>query len=166
MGAARPQQVREVVAASACRDLKGPRWNKLHPLTKKFLKALKILKLRPHDAQTAVADTSARLGTGVDLVCLDERGRHVLVEIKCGFGGYLDRGTGRMRAELSKFGNSPRWQHQVRIPPILKFLPSPTHFPVLTSEGFGDGTSPRRNLPSHGSCSSAPSTWPRPKRSS
>jgi len=51
-----------------------------------------------------------------DLVCIDSRdGGAVVVEIKCGFDGYLDARCGHMRHECAMLADSPRQQHQVQL---------------------------------------------------
>jgi hypothetical protein len=132
-------QVREVVRVIM--SGKRVQWSNLHPLTRKLLNSLFVLKLTPAVAQVAVGDPEARLGTGVDLVCVDNatgyeptectvglgaeskhpkppsasRRKPVLVEIKCGFDGYLDATNGHMKSVLKDFPNSPRWQHQAQL---------------------------------------------------
>lgn len=44
----------------------------------------------PLRSQLAVGCRKARLATKIDLICLDEAGRVVLVELKCGFDDYFD----------------------------------------------------------------------------
>ena len=44
----------------------------------------------PVRAQVAVGCQTLRLGTMVDVVCLDDKGETVLVELKCGFDDYYD----------------------------------------------------------------------------
>ena len=94
----------------------GEAWRPSHPLTTKFVQALKVLRLHPVAAQTLVGDPAEGLGTGVDLVAMDEAsGELVLVELKCGFNSYADKGTGHMLHELSAYPNSPRYQHQAQL---------------------------------------------------
>lgn len=115
-------EVRGVVRALAAGETWKP-GRDTHPLTTKFVRALDVLGLEPVTAQTCVGDPGEGLATGVDLVAMDRKtGRLVLVELKCGFNGYNDRGTGPMRHELAGFMNSPRFQHQLQLAVTLELF--------------------------------------------
>ena len=62
-----------------------------------------------------VRDEQIDLATLVDGVFVNERGRVVLVELKCGFEGYNDVGNGRMRPPFQRFTNAPKNQHQMQL---------------------------------------------------
>ncbi len=80
----------------------------LHPYAKKAIKALEIWKLEPIRAELAIADPILMIGTAIDMVCVDEEGRLVIIEWKCGMDHYMMRGTASMRGPLGAFySNSP-----------------------------------------------------------
>ena len=86
-----------------------------HPLARAFVALTRRLGLVPVGAQVVVRDEQVDLATLVDGVFVDQRGRVVLVELKCGFEGYNDVGNGRMRAPFQKFTNAPKNQHQLQL---------------------------------------------------
>ena len=57
-------------------------------LTKAVFAALEMKKLKPVIAQRTVASEAHRLGSAIDIMCLDETNALVLVELKCGFDKY------------------------------------------------------------------------------
>ncbi|KAK3252044.1 hypothetical protein CYMTET_38602 [Cymbomonas tetramitiformis] len=75
------------------------------------------LGLVPIDAQVRVLDRTERVRTCVDLVCARKRrvDSLVLVEVKCGFEGYVSLASGRMQFELRGVPDSPRNQHHLQL---------------------------------------------------
>ncbi|KAK3284443.1 hypothetical protein CYMTET_3904 [Cymbomonas tetramitiformis] len=75
------------------------------------------LELVPIDAQVRVVDRANRVRTCVDLVCARKRrvDSLVLVEVKCGFEGYVSLASGRMQFELRDVPDSPRNQHHLQL---------------------------------------------------
>lgn len=84
---------------------------------KRFFAYLESQNLVPIDAQVRVCDPSNRVRTCVDLVCARERrvDSLVLVELKCGFEGYVSLASGRMQFELRHVPDSPRNQHHLQL---------------------------------------------------
>lgn len=92
---------------------------KAHPFVGHLLNAL-VHKLEdplyPIDAQVAVGCyRRLRLGTGVDLVCRDERGGVWIVEIKTGYTENYRQFCGYMRAPFNERDDSPYHQHQIQL---------------------------------------------------
>jgi len=87
-----------------------------HPFTAKLASGMSHMGLYPVAGQVVVEDEATRIGTACDLVCIDTRdGGTVIVEVKCGFDGYLDAKCGNMRYECGMLPDSPRQQHQVQL---------------------------------------------------
>lgn len=86
-----------------------------HPLARAFVTLTRRLGLVPVGAQVVVRDEQLDLATLVDGVFVNERGRVVLVELKCGFEGYNDTSNGRMRRPFQRFTNAPKYQHQLQL---------------------------------------------------
>jgi hypothetical protein len=87
-----------------------------HPFTAKLASGMSHMGLYPVAGQVVVEDEATRIGTACDLVCIDIRdGGTVIVEVKCGFDGYLDAKCGNMRHECHMLPDSPRQQHQVQL---------------------------------------------------
>ena len=86
-----------------------------HPLARAFVTLTRRLGLVPVGAQVVVRDEQLDLATLVDGVFVNERGRVVLVELKCGFEGYNDASNGRMRRPFQRFTNAPKYQHQLQL---------------------------------------------------
>eukprot|EP00854_Cymbomonas_tetramitiformis_P000167 gene167-301_t len=88
-----------------------------HRPTRKILKYLEAIGLMPVDAQVRVVDTDARCRTAADIVCarVERISSLVIVEVKCGFDGYVSLSSGRMQFELRKVPDSPRNQHHLQV---------------------------------------------------
>lgn len=86
-----------------------------HPFARKFVAWCEHEGLVPVASQVCVADTISNVGTLVDLVLMDTRGRLLVVELKCGFGGHYDAASGRMRAPFAEAPDSPRNQHLLQV---------------------------------------------------
>jgi hypothetical protein len=82
-----------------------------HPYTVKFLRALTMHMYRPLYSEFKIFDEHAKIGTAIDLLCVDENpateGRLVLVELKCGMDGYELVGNGCMQGPMSVINNCP-----------------------------------------------------------
>lgn len=106
-----------VAASSKTKDPKDPKDpnEPTHSLARAFVALISRLRLVPVGAQVVVRDEQVDLATLVDGVFVDERGRVVLVELKCGFEGYNDTSNGRMRPPFRKFTNAPKHQHQLQL---------------------------------------------------
>jgi hypothetical protein len=81
------------------------------------LAALTRLGLEPIMTQVPVhgGRLGLRVGTAADMVCLDRRGRIVIVEVKTGFANYYDRSTERMLGALSAVPSCPKYHHQMQV---------------------------------------------------
>jgi hypothetical protein len=85
----------------------------LMPQTKGFWRRMNELSLLPVDAQVCVGKWYA---TAIDVVCVNLKGEHVLIEAKCGFSGYYRKCTANMmRAPLQTQTDSlfNQWQLQL-----------------------------------------------------
>ena len=49
------------------------------------------------------------------IVCIDDTGTAVVVELKCGFRGYFLKGNDRMLHEYKHLSNAPRNQHMLQL---------------------------------------------------
>jgi hypothetical protein len=88
------------------------------------------LNLIPKASQVPVGCTALRVGTAVDVVCIDSQQRHVVVEIKTGFAGYYLRHTGNKLKHITpSIDDSAANQHQLQL--------------LLTTELY------RRTFPTH-----------------
>lgn len=87
----------------------------MHPFSRAFIELTKKLNMRPLASQVVVRDENCDIATLVDAVFLDERDKIILVELKCGFEGYVEKSNARMRRPFSCFPNSPRYQHQLQV---------------------------------------------------
>ncbi len=105
----RPFSARRIVARA--RTAKERR----HPFSRAFIALMNRLGLRPVGAQVVVRDEQCDLATLVDGVFVDSGGRVVLVELKCGFEGYVDASTGFLGPPFQKFTNAPKNQHQLQL---------------------------------------------------
>lgn len=89
---------------------------KLHPFTFRVLEFLARKQLRPIDAQVMVGCYfPLRLGTAVDIVCLDARDRVWLLEIKTGYHRNYHHSCGAMEPPFRAFDDSPYHQHQLQM---------------------------------------------------
>lgn len=86
-----------------------------HAYARKFLAWCKREKYTPVASQVCVADAGADVGTLVDLVLADARGRLLVVELKCGFQGHYDAYSGRLRAPFADATDCPRNQHLLQL---------------------------------------------------
>ena len=99
--------------------LLGPKraqMERMHPYTRKLVRAISKIGLKMVVCQVPVFDLDRGIATAVDLVCEDRGSRTLyLIEIKCGYNGntYTDHNA-QMRHELKDVSNSPRHQHQVQ----------------------------------------------------
>ena len=73
--------------------------------TRMLIQAFKTWGWRPVKAQVVVGHDRALVGTAVDLLVRDKRGRFVVVEIKCGGEGYLTKSAGALEAPLQTVPN-------------------------------------------------------------
>ena len=89
--------------------------DKLHAFSRAFIELTRRMRLRPIGTQVVVRNDACDLATLVDAVFLDERNKVVLVELKCGFEGYLDKANARMKPPFVDVPNSPRYQHQLQL---------------------------------------------------
>lgn len=86
-----------------------------HVFCRAFIALMERLRLRPIGAQVVVRCDRCDLATLVDAVFVDARERVVLVELKCGFEGYVDRSNGKMRGVFGELSNAPKNQHQIQL---------------------------------------------------
>ena len=110
------QQLPRSITRSARDALSGYRETQ-HVYTKKVFAELERQGWEPIAAQVACGSVDARLGTAVDLVCVDPKRPHqdILLELKCGFARYVDRYAGRMHEPFKAMTDSPRNQFQLQL---------------------------------------------------
>lgn len=90
--------------------------NNLHLHTRRVVTGLHMLKLRPIASQLPVGHEILRVGTALDLLCIDIERHLVVVEIKSGFDTYYERHTlDRMRPPFQDKNDSPHNQHQLQL---------------------------------------------------
>lgn len=78
--------------------------------------ALLMHHLRPIRAQFPVGHELLRIGTAIDLLCKDQRGDYVVVEIKRGFDVYYEAHTEHtMQPPWHAMNDSPHNQHQIQL---------------------------------------------------
>lgn len=80
-----------------------------HPYFKMFKELLDQKGWRPVDTQVTVGCARARVGTRVDLVCLDATDRVILLELKTGYESYLDKSSGKMLSPFQETDASPKY---------------------------------------------------------
>lgn len=98
--------------------LKNPTARRLRPphaFCRAFIVLMERLRLRPIGTQVVVRCEQCDLATLVDAVFVDAQQRVVLVELKCGFEGYIDRSNGKMRGDFGELSNAPKNQHQIQL---------------------------------------------------
>jgi hypothetical protein len=85
------------------------------PYLRYFWHAMKVEGLTPVATQVPVAHNVVRIGTLLDVLCIDEDGYYVVVELKTGFDNYYTKSNGRMRYPFEAQTNCPKNQHQLQI---------------------------------------------------
>ena len=91
------------------------KWEDMHSFSRAFIELTRRLKLTPVGTQVVVRSKDCDLATLIDAVFLNEHNNIVLVELKCGFNGYIDTASGLMSAPFSRFKDSPKYQHQLQL---------------------------------------------------
>lgn len=85
-------------------------------IREKLIPYLRDNEFRPWATQYPVCHPTARVGTALDLVCLNEEDEFVIFEIKVGFERYYHNHTGhKMQVPLSFLTDSTFNQHQLYI---------------------------------------------------
>ena len=110
------------------------------------------LKLLPVDTQIKVGCQSLRLGTAVDLRCIDPDGKYVLVEIKTGFTNYYHKHT-KYPLQVIEPSQTDTPCHQFQLQLALTYELYRRTFPshpisnalVLRVDGFGVELTPMQN---------------------
>jgi len=88
----------------------------IHEFTKRILLFIRQQNWIPFISEFMVFDEDIRVGTAIDLVCLDiATGKVIFLEFKTGYEGYFDRYTSYMRKSLSKLTNSPSNQAHIQL---------------------------------------------------
>lgn len=87
-----------------------------HYRTTLLLKWLCSMGWTPIASQVPVSSSSRKVATLVDLVCLDTCGNYVLTEVKTGFAGYHDKGSGaRLLPPFHEHTDCPDNQHMLQV---------------------------------------------------
>lgn len=88
----------------------------LHPYTKHAIAFIKEYGLTPIMGEYSVCDSTLSIATNIDMILLDDQRRIYLFEWKTGMNGYFERGSGKMRSELSGFyNNCPKHQALIQL---------------------------------------------------
>jgi hypothetical protein len=86
-----------------------------HVFSRAFITLMHKLKLRPIGAQVVCRCAICDIATLIDAVFIDKNNCVVLVELKCGFEGYIDEFTGNMQGVFKSLTNAPKNQHQIQV---------------------------------------------------
>lgn len=96
----------------------NPAWAKLKkelsPVTRAIVQLCVNNKWTPVDAQVNCASLRMRVGTAVDAIVRDEKGRLILLEIKTGGGLSVVKADGQMLHELSAVSNGIYHQYHLQ----------------------------------------------------
>lgn len=80
----------------------------VHPYTRKIISAMRMWKMQPFLSEHVVWDKHGNLCTAIDAIVKLEDGSYAVVEWKCGFDGYIERGNGFMHVpHRNDIPNSP-----------------------------------------------------------
>jgi hypothetical protein len=79
----------------------------LHPYARRAIKAMARWGWKPVGAQYCVGSLPLRLGTAIDMVVEDARGRRFLLEIKTGMDTWIAEAQGALREPFEFIPNSP-----------------------------------------------------------
>jgi len=95
--------------------------------TQSFMKRIMTYILRytdwePLRAEFDVFDETLRIGTSIDMVCVNREGRLIFIEIKTGYRNYFDDHSGYMAHSLSKLTDSPRHQAYIQLMTACMFV--------------------------------------------
>jgi hypothetical protein len=71
-------------------------YNNLEPYTKKLIAAFKMWEMKPYLSEYVVYDEKSNLCTAVDAIVEMKDGTLAIIELKCGFDGYLKKSNGNM----------------------------------------------------------------------
>jgi hypothetical protein len=101
--------------------INGDTVQKKHIFTTFVFNALKKAKFAPQFSQVVVFDETANLATAVDIVCVDENGTPVLIELKCSSDARYNQYSGNMQGAMQHKRNSLANQHvlQAQITRVL-----------------------------------------------
>ena len=123
----------------------------------KFWIAMAQLNLKPIATEVAVGCYQLRIGTRVDVQCLDANGNNVIIENKTGFNGYYDQfGSHRMHHPYDLQTDSPHNQHQLQLLMTVElFQRTFTHLTVVKAfviryHNQGSSIYPLENWCTHG----------------
>lgn len=84
------------------------RFGRVHPYFKKAVLAMREWGWRPIISELPIYDPGLHIATKIDLICVDDKGKIILVEWKCGMDNYGRRGNAPMLGPLRKsFSNCP-----------------------------------------------------------
>lgn len=85
------------------------RHTNIHSFTKQVIAALNEWKLVPFIAELVVADEENKVATAIDAICLDKKGRVIVIEWKTGLAEHLFHGNAFMTGPvpIDQFPNSP-----------------------------------------------------------
>jgi hypothetical protein len=90
--------------------------NKPDPRLIKIVNEIIAKKYQLLYSEYKVGDKDLRLGTGVDILCLDEHGGIILIEVKTGYeSGYTGPASQRMKEPFNMLDMSPWSQHQLQL---------------------------------------------------
>jgi hypothetical protein len=88
---------------------------KPHLFTKKAIVAMAMWDLTPMKAEFAICDPKLMIGTGIDAICIRNGEKFIILDWKCGFDGYFEKGNGFMSGILNKITNCPLHQGYIQL---------------------------------------------------
>lgn len=105
----------------------------IHEYTRRILLFISSMNWTPFIAEFNVFDEQLRIGTSIDMVCLDKiTGKVIFLEFKTGYANYFTNHTGYMRNSLKKLTNSPYNQAHIQL--IVSVLIVMKHHRLSVSE--------------------------------
>ncbi|KAK3245784.1 hypothetical protein CYMTET_2720 [Cymbomonas tetramitiformis] len=86
-------------------------------LSRQILKHVDIMGWTAIDSHVHVEDVDSQTRTAADFVCVQKANPRsfAVMELKCGFEGYVSLHSGNMLHELKRVPNSPRNQHHLQV---------------------------------------------------
>ena len=111
----------------------------LHPWTKRLLVDIICrMKWLPIKCEFAVCDESIRVGTAIDMICVDpSNGNLIFIEFKTGYASYFENNDGQMKRCLSFMKNSPlNWANVQLVSSVMMLLKYYPHIPLSHTSSY------------------------------
>ncbi|KAK3234671.1 hypothetical protein CYMTET_55221 [Cymbomonas tetramitiformis] len=86
-------------------------------LSQRILKHIDVMGWTAIDSHVHVEDADSQTRTAADFICVQKANPRsfAVMELKCGFEGYVSLYSGNMQHELKHVPNSPRNQHHLQV---------------------------------------------------